>query len=297
MEGCVLVAEARKVLAVGAAGKFAGMVVPELVKRDVTVRGLTSSAEHAEKVRGNGAAEVAIGDLRKMDQLAAALDGVDRVFYIAPVFASDEVQMGLNMVSAAKAAGVRRIVFSSVIHPILSALGNHAAKAPVEEAIVASDLEYSILHPTLLYQNYAAAWPQVAKTGVFAEPYSAEKPVTRVDYRDVAEVAAIALTEDRLLHGTFELGAGSDLNRHGVTRVMGEALGREIKAETVPFDQWAEKAGLPADGPVRSGLKAMYAWYDLHGFLGNPLTLRAILGREPRTLNAFFDELAANGRG
>ncbi len=53
----------------------------------------------------------------------------------------DEVDLGLTMEDAEKAAGVSRIVFSSVIHPTLSALENHAAKAPVEEAILASDLD------------------------------------------------------------------------------------------------------------------------------------------------------------
>ena len=282
-------------LAVGAAGKFAGLVVPELVKRGAVVRGLTSSPKHTDTVRKNGAAEVAVGDLRDPGSLRAALEGVDRVFYIAPVFAPDEVQLGLNMLEAAMSANVRRIVFSSVIHPILSHLENHGAKAPVEEAIVGSDLEYCILHPALLYQNYASAWPQVAKTGVFAEPYSADKPVTRVDYRDVAEVAAIALTEDRLLYGTFELAAEGNLDRRGVAAIMTEALGREVEAETVSFGGWADKAGLPPEGPVRPGLKKMYEWYDAHGFLGNPLTLRAILGRDARTLKAYFEELASDG--
>jgi uncharacterized protein YbjT (DUF2867 family) len=190
--------------------------------------------------------------------------------------------------------GVRRLVFSSVIHPILTDLENHAAKAPVENAIVGSDMEYSILHPSLLYQNYAAAWPNVAKTNVFAEPYSADKPVTRVDYRDVAQVAAIALTEDRLLYGTFELSADGNFNRHEVAALMSETLGHTVQAAVAPFDEWAEKSGLPHKGPVRSGLRTMYAWYDLHGFLGNPLTLRAILGREPRTLKAYFAELASS---
>ncbi len=45
--------------------------------------------------------------------------------------------------------GVRRFVFSSVIHPVLSQLSNHAAKAPVEEAVLNSNLEYTFLHPTL----------------------------------------------------------------------------------------------------------------------------------------------------
>jgi hypothetical protein len=36
----------------------------------------------------------------------------------------------------------------------------------------------------------------------------------------------------------------------------------------------------------------MFDWYDRHSLLGNALTLRAILGREPRTLRAYFEELA-----
>ena len=282
-----------KILAVGASGRFGGLVVPELVKRGAVVRGLVQSAEHGDAAKTNGAAEVAVGDLDDIDSLRAALEGCDGVFYLSPVFSENESRLGENMVEAAKSAGVRRIVFSSVIHPVLSALENHAAKAPVEEAIITSDLEYSILHPSLFFQNYAAGWPKVAETGVFAEPYSAEKPVTRVDYRDVAEVAAIALTEDRLLHGTFELGAEGDLDRHGVAALMSRALGREVRPETAPFDAWADGAGLPKEGGARPGLKAMYAWYDAHGFLGNALTLRAILGREARSLGEYFKELAA----
>ena len=284
------------VLAVGAAGHFAGLVVPELAKRGAKVRGLVRDAKQADAVRKQGAAEIAVGDLRDRASLDAALEGVDRVFYIAPVFQPDEAELGKRMVDAAKRAGVRHIVFSSVIHPVLTALANHGAKGPVEEAILVSDLEYTFLHPTMFFQNFAAGWPAVVKTGVIAEPYSAEKRMTRVDYRDVAEVAATALTEDRLLFGTFELCAEGNLNRHDVATLMGEALGRRIEAAAPSFDEWRIKAKIPQDKDEIAELKAMYDWYDAHSLLGNALTLRAILGREPRTLRAYFGELAAESQ-
>ena len=87
-----------RILAVGAAGKFAGLVVPQLVERGAMVRGLTEDPSHADAIRGNGASEVAVGDLNDMDSLRAALEGVDRVFYISPVFSPDQVRMGRNMV-------------------------------------------------------------------------------------------------------------------------------------------------------------------------------------------------------
>jgi hypothetical protein len=48
---------------------------------------------------------------------------------------------------------------------VLGNLPNHANKAPVEQAILNSTLEYSFLHPTVLFQNYAEAWPRIVKTG------------------------------------------------------------------------------------------------------------------------------------
>ena len=78
----------------------------------------------------SGAADVVVGDLSDRAAIEAALAGVWGVFYIAPAFLPNEAKVGQQFVEAAQRAGVRRLVFSSVIHPVLSALSNHAAKAP-----------------------------------------------------------------------------------------------------------------------------------------------------------------------
>lgn len=271
------------ILAVGAGGKFAGLVIPELARRGVRVRGLVHDATDADAVRAHGAHDVVVGDLADGASVAAALKGVDRVFYIAPVALPAEADVGKAFVAASIAAGVRRFVFSSVIHPVLSGLPNHAQKAPVEEAVLNSDLEYSFLHPTVLFQNYTGAWPEIVKTGVIAEPWSNDTRFSRVDYRDVAEVAAIALTEERLLYGTFELCAEGALDRHEVAALISEVLGRKISPERIDPDTLGDAA---------QAMRPMFDHYDRVGLRGNALTLRAILGREPHTLRAFFEELA-----
>jgi uncharacterized protein YbjT (DUF2867 family) len=271
------------ILAVGAGGKFAGLVVPELARRGAKVRGLVHDARDAPAVRAAGAQEVVVGELADPAAVRAALRGVGRVFYIAPVALPDEAEVGVAFVAQAIKSGVRRFVFSSVIHPVLSGLPNHALKAPVEEAVLNSPLEYTFLHPTLLFQNYAEAWERIVESGVVAEPWSNDTRFSRVDYRDVAEVAAVALTEDRLLYGTFELCAEGWLDRHDVAALIGEALGRAITPRRT------DPATLP---PAAQAMRPMFDHYDRIGLRGSAQTLGAILGRSPRSLSAYFMEVA-----
>jgi uncharacterized protein YbjT (DUF2867 family) len=277
----------KKTLVIGAAGKFAGLVVPALAARGTEVRGFVRNAASADVVRAKGAQEIAIGDLGDAVSVRAALQGIDAVFYIAPVTIPNEAETGKAFVAAAVDAGVRRFVFSSVIDPVLS-LPNHANKAPVENAVLNSELEYAFLHPTVLFQNYAAAWDRIVATGVIGEPWSNDTRFSRVDYRDVAEVAAIALTEDRLLYGTFELCAQGWLDRHDVAALIGDVLGREITPRRIDPETLGDEA---------KPLRPMFDHYDRIGLRGNALTLRAVLGREPRTLRAYFEELASGAGG
>src|SRR5437588_7037074 len=148
------------ILSTGANGRFASLVIPELVKRGARVRGLVHRPDKAAEARSLGASEVAVADLRDSQSLDRALEGVEGVFYLQPLFAEDESQLGLNMVAAAHRAGVRRFVFSSIIHPTLDFEG-HSAKIPVESALYESDMEFVILHPATFFQNIQAAWPVI----------------------------------------------------------------------------------------------------------------------------------------
>src|SRR5450631_3338825 len=273
------------ILAMGAAGNFAGMVVPELTKRGAKVRGFVRSSDEIDAVKAVGADSVIVGDLTDAASVRRAMEGVDRVFYIAPAFLPNEAEVGVAVVGAAKDAGVKRFVFSSVIHPVLGELANHAAKAPVEDAALSSGLEYTFLHPTLFFQNFTDSWPRIVEGGVLAEPWSTKTRFSRVDYRDVAEAAAIALTEDRLLGGTYELASDGQLDRHDVAALISQVTGQAIHAE---------RADTGPDVPAP--MRAMFEHYDTSGLISNDVTLRAVLEHPPRTLRSYFEELAAGGQ-
>lgn len=280
------------VLVVGATGKFASLVVPELQRRKVTIRALVRDEARAAQARSLGAAETAIGDLRDVDSLAAATQGADGVFHIGPAFTADEGPMGVALVDAAKRSGVRKFVFSSVIQPTNVRLANHASKIPVEDALYSSGLEYTILHPANFMQNIGLAWPSIREHASFGEPFPKDTGIARVDYRDVAEVAAIALTEETLAYATLELCAGM-YSRMDIVAALGEALGLPVAALEPGFDAWAESAQLPYGDQQLLLLSRVFDHYRACGLGGNSLALKAALGRDPRSLREYINDLVA----
>lgn len=282
-----------RTLVLGATGKFARLVVPALRERGSAVRALVRDEGRAAIAMAAGATETVLGDLRDHQSLARAAEGMDGVFHIGPAFAADEAALGLAIVDAAIQANVRKFVFSSVIQPTTTRLENHASKIPVEEAIYASGLEYTILHPANFMQNIGLAWPSVLRTGAFAEPFANDIRIARVDYRDVAEVAAIALTRDDLAYATLDLCAGM-YSRTEIVQAMSEELGRPIESRELAFSEWARAAQLPYDDRQLALLAKVHDHYRRHGLGGNPLSLAAALGRQPISLKDYVRDLAAN---
>jgi len=277
---------------IGATGKYAHHVLPELKRKGVKVRALVRSRDRERIARERGADETAIGDLADPRGLISASVGADAVFYVGPAFAPRESDMGIIMVEAAKAAGVEKFVFSSVMHPSISKLTNHAAKRPVEETLYESGLKFTVLQPAIFMQTVDDGWKEIIRSGRFALPYSRRVKTCYVDYRDVAKVAAEALVSDKFDNGTFELCAPGMFNRNQIAALMSEALDLRIEAGEVSFDVWAENTRIP-EGHLREGLKRMYADYNQYGFHGgNATVLKCMLGQEPRTLKEYFHELA-----
>ncbi|MBF8188879.1 hypothetical protein ITP53_24725 [Nonomuraea sp. K274] len=153
-------------------------------------------------------------------------------------------------------------------------------------------MDYTVLQPARLMQNWSDPWREVVEHDRLPMPYPVTARFCWVDYRDVAEVAARAMTDDELGHGTFELCAPGMCDGTQLAAMISEELGRRIEAQEIPREQFASQ--LPA-GPMREGLTRMLAHYEQHGLSGgNPLVLRSILGREPRSLRQYFHELATH---
>jgi uncharacterized protein YbjT (DUF2867 family) len=286
------------ILVVGAGGVFGRYVAPELIARSARVRGLVHHDRAEAVARSTGITDIARADLRDEKAVRRALEGVGGVFYIPPKFLPDEAEIGVRLVELAAIAGVERFVFSGVMYPFITDMHNHHAKLPVELALVKSGMAFTILLPTNLMQSTEAFfWKKVLATGEYIEPWAQNKKSCYVDYRDVAEVAAKALTEDGLQFGVFDLTAAGMISREDIVVMMTEALGRRITTRTQSIDEWNEE-NMPPDPVLRSAFSDIDRFYSRYGFPGgNDLVLRTILGRQPRTMRAYIGELAARSLG
>lgn len=278
-----------KVLAAGAAGASAGLVVRALADRGVEVRGLVHSAMKEKAARDNGAAETVVADLADREALVAALKGMDAVFHVIPAFSDDEAKAGVTMVQAAVEAGIERFVFSSVYHPSLTDLSNHRDKQPAEQALFESGLTFTILQPSMFMAQLDGLVTAARHDGVISGPYSTESAMAYVDYREVAETAAIALTTDRLANGTFELSGPGMFSRSDLAGMLTELVGRPVRAET-------SAPALPDATPaaMHDGLLRMFDHYDRYGFRGgNAVVLETILGRSAMSVSDYLTQIAA----
>ena len=177
------------ILAIGATGTVGRHLVPQLVDRGLPVRALVRN----RAADLPAAVDRMIGDLADPGTLGPALDGVDAV-YLACGNHPAQVTWETAVIDAAAAAGVRRIVKLSALD---AAIGSPVAFADahgrIEAHLQASGIEHVLLRPAFLMSNLLAAADGVRQAGAIFLPAAGAK-IAMVDPRDVAAVAAVALT-------------------------------------------------------------------------------------------------------
>ena len=279
------------ILVSGAAGKTGLAVIRALVARGEAVRALVHRFEQVESVQDAGVQEIVVGDMRKRVKIELAVRGVRAVYHICPNVSPDELAIGRLGISAANAAGVNHFVYHSVLHPQVEAMPHHWLKMRVEEQLFRSGLEYTILQPAPYMQNVLAQWKQILR-GVYPVPYLPETRLGMVDLQDVAEVAAIVLTEAGHAGAVYEL-AGEVLSQTKVAAILSLQLGRLVRAEVVPLNVWEQRARAAGLGDYQvETLLAMFRYYERHGFWGNSRVLGWLLGREATTFADFVERVA-----
>jgi len=287
------------ILVTGAAGKTGQAVIKALVARkSQPVRALVRRDEQTQIVKSLGAKEAIVGDMRDATTLKRAAQGVHAIYHICPNVSPEEIQIGKTAVAAAREAGVERFVFHSVMHPQTEAMTHHWNKLRVEEALFESGLAYTILQPSSYMQNVLGGWKAIVERGVYTVPYTVEARVSMVDLDDVAQAAAVILTEPGHLGATYELAGPEVLTQTQIADILSKHLKRPVRAEQITIEAWTLQARASGMGEYQiETLVKMFRYYDRNGFWGNPHTLSQLLGRTPTKFDAFVERTIREGSG
>lgn len=265
----------------GAAGKTGRAVVAALDSRGVPVLALVHRSAQAE-AGIPGAADTLAVDLADPGAVLRALDGTSALYLIAPNVHPDEPGMLEPVIAGCEGSGPARVVYHSVLHPYAPAMPHHLDKARVEARLHDSTLDWTILQPASYFENAMAVWDSVRDHGTWPVPYSAAAPFTPVALADVAEAAAMVLTDRAHRFATYELAGPDRLSTNDMARVAGEVLGHDVTV-TDRRRAWRDGPGSHLAAEARDRLEAMFDYYDRHGFCGNPTVLAALLQRAPTT--------------
>lgn len=205
------------ILVTGATGTVGRQLVQQLAARGAQVRALVRDPAKADLPPGVALAQ---GDLLDPASLRPALDGVSSLFLLNAV-AADEFTQALIALNLAKAAGVQRVVYLSVIHSDLYANVPHfAGKLGVERAIEQLGFSGTILRPSYFMDNDLMVKDVVLGHGVYPMPLGS-KGIAMIDSRDIAEIAAREL----LRHEAGDAGPGLErINLVGPDTLTGSAV-------------------------------------------------------------------------
>ncbi len=278
------------ILVTSANGNQGSRLIPKLLAAGHRVRACVRSQASADRMRALGVTEAMAGDLADADFIVRAMEGVRSVYHIGPTLHPAERAIGFAMVGAARVAGVAHFVFSSVLHAITTDLIQHEIKRDIEEHLLSSGLEFTILQPANYMMPHRLQ--PVFADGVFRLSWSLDRKQSMVDLEDVTDVAALVLGDTgRHAAATYELVGPGRFTAHDIGRVLSRVTGREIAVERIDVEAFTRARLGDADPDLlRYTLKlasAISARYSAHDFLGNPNVLAWLLGREPTSFEAF----------
>ncbi|MGQ9366181.1 SDR family oxidoreductase [Azospirillum sp. ST 5-10] len=225
------------ILVSGATGQCGGGVAVALHRRGLPVRALTRRPDGAAAaaLRAQGIA-VAGGDMLRPDTLAPAFAGVDRAFLVTTPAAGfdEEIAAGRAFVAAAAAAGVRHLLFQSVVYAD-TPIPHCATKGAIEALIRAAGIGHTIARVGYFVETldrYVTA--EALRTGRIVSVTAPHTPIHWTSVADIGAAAATLLAADRPWNRRFDVVAPVPRSMADVVGTFAEAVGRPFACDHHP---------------------------------------------------------------
>ncbi len=255
------------ILLAGAAGSTSRELVGALAAKELRLKALVSDPDKAALSLGAGI-ELAAGDLSRPETLKPALQNVEKMLLLSSP-GPGGVERDRNVIRASKEAGVRHIVK-------LSALGASPASpinlarwhGLVEQELEGSGVAFTHLRPNWFMSNALRFVPAILAQGAFFAPMGNAK-VSMVDVRDVADVAAVVLSEKGHEGIAYSITGPEALSFHDVAAQISQVIGTSVEYRDVT----------PEEAAARLRAQKVSDWL-VEGLVGYYAAFRAGLGSQ-----------------
>jgi uncharacterized protein YbjT (DUF2867 family) len=276
-------------LVVGASGMLGAEICRKLAEDgkpvQVLVRSSTDPAKR-DKLKSLGAG-LSYGDLKDPPTLEAACRGIATVISTASStfsrqagdsIESVDLQGQLNLVRAAKAAGVRHFIFVS-FPPAPGDFALQRAKRAVETELAVSGLPYTVLQPTFFTEVWLSTAVGFDVASGSAQIYgSGQNKISWISYLDVARFGAGSVDNPTARSCVVKLGGPDALSPLEVVRIFEEVSGRKFTVNHVPEETLRAQQAAAADS-LQEAFAALMLYYAHGEVIDLELASRIFPGR------------------
>ena len=284
----------------GASGNLGRATLEFLIDRGVAPASIVAVARDPSKLAelaGRGV-QVRRADYTDVDSLEAAFRGVDKLLFISTSALGEERMLHhRNVVSAAVNAGVKHIVYTSVVGPSASA---KFAASPghfnTETLVKDSGIPYTFFRNNLYLDLVPLLYGSAADSGVLTH-FVGDSRIGFVLRRDIAEALANILTKGDHTNRIYNITVPGKAYSHAdIAAALSKSSGKNVRYQSVSVDEFRkalESAGLP---PARVGMSVGLGEAILAGeFDHSSPDLEKLLGRAPTTVEQLLAGAKATG--
>lgn len=266
----------------GATGQLGRLVIDSLKSR-VSADQIVALVRSPEKAADLGVTVRAF-DYARPDQLSLGLAGVDTLLLISSSEIGQRTAQHRNVIAAAKRAGVRHIVYTSLLHADTSVLDLATEHRDTEADLAASGIPVTILRNGWYTENYTGSVPVALAAGAFLGS-AGDGRISSAARADYAEAAAVVLSSEDHRGKTYELSGDTAWTLSDLAAEISRQTGRDIPYKNVPQAEYAamlKSVGLP------DGLAEAIAGWDLaaskDALFDDGHQLSALIGRPTKPL-------------
>ena len=241
-------------------------------------------------------------DIMDVDTLKLAFHGQDALITHLP-FEHDRTRAkayGRNIAEAAKAVGLKKIVFNTSCYGAKHELGitGHDGRRDIKTAIASSGVPYVFIEPAVFMNNMIAPWckPSIVKHNLFAYPAKPDLKISLISLDDVARLMVPALQNPQVKNQSFTVGGPEALTGAEISKVLSQAAGRDIQFKSLSPTEFAENISelvtgsrIIPDGSVYEGMAMFYSFYNDQPQSPLAVDPETFLTQLPVSLTSFSD--------